>query len=253
MMDTAVSDVVILCGGLGTRLKPLVSDRPKPMALIQGQPFLDLLVDQISSQGFSRIVFCTGHQGEKIAEYMGRRTGIDAVISREETPLGTAGALHACRHCLRSQTTLVFNGDSFCPINLASFLAEHRCRNAIATVAVVRSDGRSDAGGIVLDIDHRIMSFHEKTSGAYLNAGIYAVEQQAFDLIPNRIPCSLEYDVFPGLVGQGLYASLQQAPLHDIGTPERLSLFQTHYASSHTLSRAPYKEEQNENRIAINR
>lgn len=231
-MNTAVSDVVILCGGLGTRLKPFVSDRPKPMALIHGQPFLDLLVEQIVSQGFRRIVFCTGHQGEQIAEYVGRRTDIDALISREKTSLGTAGALRACRHRLHSQTVLVLNGDSFCPIDLVSLLVVHRRRNAAATAAVVPGDGRSDGGAIVLDVDHRITSFHEKTGGAYLNAGIYAVERPVLHQIPEHLPCSLEYDVFPALVGRGLYASVHHVPLHDIGTPARLEAFRTWMAVS---------------------
>ncbi|MCC6141061.1 MAG: NTP transferase domain-containing protein [Nitrospira sp.] len=232
-MNRSDATIVILCGGLGTRLRSVLADRPKPMALIDGRPFLDLPVEQAVSQGFRRLVFCTGHQGHWIAEHFSHRTDIEAVISHETAPLGTAGALRACRRHLNSSTVLVLNGDSFCAIDLVAFLAEHRRRQAAATVAVVAADGRSDGGGIALDADSRIMNFHEKTSGAYLNAGIYAFERPTLDRIPALQPCSLEYDVFPALVGQGLYASVQQALVHDIGTPARLSAFQAQYSTSH--------------------
>ncbi len=225
--------IVILCGGMGTRLRSVVADRPKPMALIDGRPFLELPVGQAVSQGFRRLVFCTGHQGHSIAEHFSHRTDIEVLISHETDPLGTAGALRACRRYLNSSPVLVLNGDSFCAIDLAAFLAEHRRRAAAATVAVVEADGRCDGGGIALDATARITGFHEKTRGAYLNAGIYAFERPILDQIPDRRPCSLEYDVFPMLVGQGLYASVQQAPVHDIGTPARWSEFQAQYSTSH--------------------
>lgn len=235
MTEKADLDVVILCGGLGTRLRSVLADRPKPMALIHGRPFLDVLVDQVVAHGFRRIVFCTGHHGDWIAEYFGRREDIEAVMSHEPVPLGTGGALRACRHHLGSSAILVLNGDSLCPIDLSSFVAEHRRRAAVATVAVVPADGRSDGGGITLDREGRVTSFHEKAMGAYLNAGMYVLDHAVIGHISGQVPCSLEYEVFPALVGHGLYGSVHCVPLHDIGTPERLSEFQLQYARSHNL------------------
>ena len=224
-MNTACSDVVILCGGSGTRLRTVLHDRPKPMAPIHGRPFLDLVVNHVVSHGFRRIIFCTGYRGEWIAQHFSRRTDIDAIISHEDTPLGTAGALRACRHALRSSTVLVLNGDSLCAIDLAAFLTEHRRCNASITVAVVPADDRNDGGGITLDSQHRIMSFNEKTRSMYLNAGIYAIDPMFLDQIPERTPCSLEHDMFPAMLGQGIHAVITQAPVHDIGTPARLDAF----------------------------
>ncbi|TKB66562.1 MAG: galactokinase [Nitrospira sp.] len=232
LMNTACSDVVILCGGSGTRLKTVLRDRPKPMAPIHGRPFLDLVVNHVISHGFRRIIFCTGYRGEWIAQHFSPRIDIDAIMSHEEIPIGTAGALRACRHALRSSTVLVLNGDSLCAIDLAAFITEHRRRNASATVAVVPADDRSDGGGITLDSQHRITSFDEKTRGMYLNAGIYALESMFLDQIPERTPCSLEHDMFPALLGQGIHAIITQTPVHDIGTPARLDAFRTWMTTS---------------------
>ena len=231
-MNTARSDVVILCGGSGTRLRTVLQDRPKPMAPIHGRPFLDLVVNHVISHGFRRIIFCTGYRGGWIAQHFSRRTDIEAIMSNEETPLGTAGALRACRHALRSSPVLVLNGDSLCAIDLAAFLTEHRRYNASVTVAVVPADDRSDGGGITLDSQHRIMSFNEKTRSMYLNAGIYALDPMFLDQIPERTPCSLEHDMFPAMLGQGIHAVITQAPVHDIGTPARLEAFRAWMSAS---------------------
>lgn len=220
-------DVIILCGGLGARLRPVLGDRPKPMAPIDGRPFLDLIVEHVTVYGFRRFIFCTGHMGEWIAKHFGDRTDITAVISHERKPLGTAGALKTCRHLITSSTVLILNGDSLCRIDLKAFLTEHRRRQAWATIAVVPSDGRTDGGGITVNPESRIVAFHEKGRGCFLNAGIYAVETSLFEQIPDRAPCSLEQEVFPRLLERPIYAVLCQAPLHDIGTPARLDEFRT--------------------------
>jgi NDP-sugar pyrophosphorylase family protein len=231
-MNAAYSDVVILCGGSGTRLRTVLHDRPKPMASINGRPFLDLVVNHVISHGFRRIIFCTGYRGEWIAQHFSLRTDFDAIMSHEDTPLGTAGALRACRHALHPSTVLVLNGDSLCAIDLAAFLTEHRRYNASVTVAVVPADDRSDGAGIRLDSQHRITSFHEKTRSMYLNAGIYALDPMFLDKIPERTPCSLEHDMFPSLLGQGIHAIITHAPVHDIGTPARLDAFRTWMSTS---------------------
>lgn len=227
MTTLGQQDVVILCGGLGTRLRAVVSDRPKPMALINGQPFLDLLVDHVVSQGFHRIIFSTGHHGAWIAEHVKKRTDIDAIISHEDQPLGTAGALRACRSLLMGATFLVLNGDSLCRIDLPQLIATHHAQQAVATVAVTLSNGRTDGGGITLDEHCRIVRFEEKKAGSYINTGIYALQTGYLDRIPHDTPCSLERDVFPALVTHGLYGYPCHAPLYDIGTPERLEEFRS--------------------------
>ncbi len=225
-MQHAMTDVVILCGGLGTRLRPVVQDRPKPMALINGRPFLDLVVDHVLSYGLRRIVFCTGHHGDWIAQHVSRRTDCEAIISQEQTPLGTAGALRACGSLLTTPTILVLNGDSLCRIDLQAFLTAHHTRQALATMAVVPSSERTDAGGVTMDAGGRIRAFQEKQTAPYLNAGIYAMQSAAIHEIPDSVPCSLERDLFPRLTDGRLYGYACSVPLYDIGTPARLAAFE---------------------------
>lgn len=224
-MTHASSDVVILCGGLGTRLTPVLQDRPKPMALINGRPFLDLVVDHVLSYGFRRIVFCTGHHGDWIARHVNRLNDCEAIISHEKTQLGTAGALRASRAVLITPTTLVLNGDSLCRIDLHALLALHHDRQAVATMAVIPSNDRADAGGVTMDKPGWIRSFHEKQQAPFLNAGIYAIQTAAIDDIPDSVPCSLERDIFPRLLEGQLYGYTCDVPLYDIGTPARLAAF----------------------------
>lgn len=199
------------------------------MALIDGRPFLDLIVEQVVTYGFRRVIFCAGYKAEWINRYAGGRSDITALISHEREPLGTGGALKACRHLITSSTVLVLNGDSLCRIDMTAFLLVHRKREACATVAVVQSDGRSDGGGISLNSDDRIVRFQEKASESFLNAGVYALDSCLLDRIPDHTPCSLEREVFPELLDRPLYGFRTCAPLHDIGTPERLKEFRAWY------------------------
>ena len=225
-MQHAMTNVVILCGGLGNRLRPVVQDRPKPMALINGRPFLDLVVDHVLSYGLRRIVFCTGHHGDWIAQHVSRRTDCEAIISQEQTPLGTAGALRACGSLLTTPTILVLNGDSLCRIDLHAFLTAHHNRQAVATMAVIPSNGRTDAGGVTMDAYSRIRTFQEKETAPFLNAGLYTFQREAIELIPDSAPCSLERDIFPQLTDGRLYGYACTVPLYDIGTPARLAAFE---------------------------
>lgn len=239
-MSHASTDVVVLCGGLGTRLRPVLQDRPKPMAPINGRPFLDLVIDHIRSYGFRRIVFCTGHHGDWIAQHVAGRNLCEAAISHEHTPLGTAGALRACRATLTTPTILVMNGDSLCRIDLRAFLTAHHDKHAVATMAVIPSNGRIDAGGVTMDACGRIRTFQEKETAPFLNAGLYAFQRKAIELIPDSAPCSLERDIFPHLTDGRLYGFACDVPLYDIGTPARLAAFealdkqtpQHHYTTS---------------------
>ncbi|MEQ1792852.1 MAG: nucleotidyltransferase family protein [Nitrospira sp.] len=219
-------DVVILCGGLGTRLRSVVNDRPKPMALIQERPFLDFVIDHLVAQHFTRIIFSTGYQGDCIENHVSKRIDIDAVISQEHQPLGTAGALRACLPLISTKTVLVLNGDSLCRIHFQSLLAAHRQHAAVATLAVVPTNNRIDGGGLTLDQQGRILAFREKEAGPYINAGIYAIQTSHLEQITPNTASSLERDIFPLLAGHGLLAHISDAPLYDIGTPARLAAFQ---------------------------
>ena len=220
-------DVLILCGGLGTRLREVVSDRPKPMAEFQDRPFLDLLIDYFQGFGLGRFILCTGFQADVIRDHYAKRKDIEVVISHEETPLGTAGAIKNAEPYLQSDTLLVANGDSLCRADLKAFHAFHCEQQALLSILLAKSDDPEDYGSVGLDDEQRIISFEEKQLGqrhAYVSAGIYLFERKVLHYIPPKIKQSLEYDVFPQLIkaNDRCYGYTGQAEVLDIGTPQRL-------------------------------
>ena len=227
-------DAVILCGGMGSRLRPVVDDRPKPMAEINDRPFLDILIDSFCKFGFRRFVLCAGYMSQVIREYYSRRTGsCEFVISDEHKPLGTAGAIRNAANLIRSDTFLVANGDSFCSLDLAAFYDFHSARDALMSMVVLETQNTGDCGLVSLDTSQRITGFEEKNQQSqshYINAGIYLFQKELLSLIPGDTSFSLEYELFPKIIKQGCYAFVTRGRLIDIGTPERFATAIKHLA-----------------------
>lgn len=219
-------DVVVLCGGKGKRLQSVISDRPKPMAQIDQKPFLDMLIEYFCDFGCRRFILCTGHMSEIISQhYRKNRDALDFVISKEHSPLGTAGAVKNSERHLTSQTFLVTNGDSFCPVDLDEFLSFHRSREALVSMAVIDAENTGDTGMITMDQNRRITGFAEKSDDrtrGYINTGIYLFERRVLSQIDPDTNVSLEYELFPELAGDEFYGFVTEEKLFDIGTPERL-------------------------------
>ena len=222
----AAVDVLILCGGMGTRLREAVPDLPKGLAPIGGTPFLDILVERLVRQGSRRIVFCVGHRKEQIIERYAARADVECAFSTEDAPLGTGGAVLNAMKLVRSATVLVMNGDSLCDVDLRAFHEFHATRGGAMSIVVGEPRGRDDGGQVRLDDSGRIESFAEKgpagEPGGYINAGVYLIERDALGADGRPPPLSLEYDVFPQLVrAQPCYAHVVPGGVLDIGTPER--------------------------------
>lgn len=221
-------DVVILCGGMGTRLRAAVDDRPKPMARINERPFLDILIDSFCEFGFRRFVLCVGHMSEIIRDHYSRRTASrQFVISDEHKPLGTAGAVKNAAEFIRSEPFLVTNGDSICPVDLAAFYDFHSARQALMSMVVLDAQNSGDCGSVSLDASQRIIAFEEKGGerrGSHINAGIYLFQKDVLSFIPENVRFSLEYELFPKLVKQACYAFISDGQLIDIGIPKRYEL-----------------------------
>lgn len=225
--DPGSTDVLILCGGRGTRLQSVVSDKPKPMAEVDTRPFLDLLIDHVATFGFRRFLLLAGHQAEVIAShYKIPRNGLSIHVSVEPQPLGTGGAVRHAQSLIQSDPFLVLNGDSFCRVDLPGMLRYHfQHEDALAIIALAREMEPTDYGGVTLDETGRILRFDEKNPQAasgLVNAGIYVFNRGLLDRIPAGRAVSLETEVFPALAGQGLYGFATDSELYDIGTPERL-------------------------------
>lgn len=220
------TDVLILCGGLGTRLQAVVPGRPKALAPIQGRPFLDILVDALKAQGFRRFIFCVGHHKEQILERYGIGHDAEYLFSAEAVPLGTGGAVQNALPLARSSPVLVVNGDSLCRVDYEALYRFHFQKAADASFVLAKATDRNDAGMVRIDDARRVISFSEKTSRpdepAYVNAGIYLLNTEALAIGDRRPPFSLERELFPALVNAAsCFGFVVDAPLVDIGTPDR--------------------------------
>ncbi len=226
------TDTLILCGGLGTRLRAAIADRPKGLAQIQGRAFLDVLVDELVRNGLQRLVLCTGYGSDQIAAHYRNRSDAEFVLSAEDRPLGTGGAIAHALPKVRSDPFLVVNGDSFCRVNYADLLEFHGRNRALLTLVVTPPAGREDVGTIRADDAGLILRFAEKTGGEddekrYVNAGIYVMQHEVMGLAARADAFSLERDFFPLAVRSGrCFAFPVSGPLIDIGTPERLQAAQ---------------------------
>ena len=213
-------DALILCGGLGTRLRSVVADRPKALASSGDDPFLTLQVRFLMRYGVRRCILCTGHMSEQIESWRGPE-GCTIIISRETEPLGTGGAVAQAFQHVQSDPFLVLNGDSFCNVALDRFSTE----DGPASIVVAPVEDTSRFGRVNFDSNRYILSFDEKanaTGAGWINAGIYRFTRAAFDrAAPQTARFSLEREVFPRLIAAGLRAFQAEAgSFIDIGTPE---------------------------------
>jgi NDP-sugar pyrophosphorylase family protein len=226
--ERELPEALILCGGLGTRLRPVLADRPKGLAEVSGRAFLDILTGELMREGLRRFILCTGHGAAEIAAHFRSRRDAEFLVSTEDRPLGTGGAVAHALPQVGSDPFLVVNGDSICRVSYADLLESHRRHRAVLSVVVTPPSERIDVGTIRVDSALRILEFSEKPgtaslSGAYVNAGIYVVQREAMSLVGPAEVFSLERELIPAAVASGrCFAFPTSGPLIDIGTPERL-------------------------------
>lgn len=212
-------DAIILAGGKGTRLASAVSDVAKPMARVDGRPFVDFLVSRLRRQGVERIILAAGHKAESVFDFYQDMAGITCL--REDEPLGTGGAVANALAALPdvSDPFYVLNGDSFYPFDLADF---DRAECGDALIGAVRMEDSSRYGTLEIDSQNSVADFAEKTGEAapgLVNAGIYCFRKRVFAGLTGAF--SLEKDIFPKLAEKGtLIAVPNDGPMLDIGLPE---------------------------------
>ncbi len=225
-------DVVILAGGLGKRLHPVTGGAQKVLARIGDQPFLEILIDYIASQGGMRFILCVGHGSNEVETHFKKKCrGREIIFSRESTPLGTGGAIKQGSALVKTDTFLAMNGDCFCVINYNALIAAHRRHKAKATIAITSLPDVRDYGSITVNDKSQIIAFKEKSAlvgAGLINTGTYCLDRDVFNLAPTPQKFSIEHDFFPHLVGQGFYAFKVENRFIDIGTPERYSWAQEH-------------------------
>ena len=224
----------ILAGGLGTRLRPVVVDRPKVLAEIRGRPFLTYLLDQLVATGIQYVVMCVGYLGEQVRVMLGDSYGdLQLVYSQESSPLGTAGALRLALPLLNSDPVLVLNGDSFCDFGRGALLAWHRACKAAATMALITTNDTRRYGRVHVDDEGVVVSFDEKggnSNPGWINAGVYLLARPLIQTIPENRAVSLEREMIPVWIGKGLYGYRSEGRFLDIGTPEAYTAAEQFFA-----------------------
>ena len=224
------ADFIILCGGQGTRLRSTIGESQKVMAAVgdEDEPFLDLLLNYIGKQGVQRVILSTGYKAQDVEKHYasGKFQGMTIEFSREDSPLGTGGAIKKACGLVQTDNFFVLNGDSFCPVHFKNMSDQHIAHKVHVTLAVSKVSDGQDYGTITLDAEGRITAFAEKVgSGAgYVNAGVYCFKRGIEALMPKEEKFSLEKDFFQSLDSKLFDSFKVSVPFFDIGTPERYEL-----------------------------
>lgn len=216
---------VILAGGLGTRLRPIVSDRPKVLASVCNRPFLTFLLDQLVSAQAKEVILCTGFMADEVHKEFGQQyKSLNIVYSSEPEPMGTGGALRLALPFIKSEPILIMNGDSHVNVDLTSYLKWFFEIDRHASLLLVKATDTGRYGKVIARDDGLIAAFEEKAFDAgpgWINAGIYIIKKSLVASIPAGIPYSLERQFFPDLVqNKNLYGFCTNGKFIDIGTPD---------------------------------
>jgi D,D-heptose 1,7-bisphosphate phosphatase len=226
-------DAIILAGGLGTRLRRIVSDVPKALAPVNGKPFLDLILGAMSRHAFiGRVVIAAGYMAEKIhSQYENHSYSFDIVFSEEKELLGTGGAIKKALKHTMTDPVLALNGDSYVDVNLIDLYASHKARRAAMTMVLKAVEHAGRFGTVKVDTSMRITEFEEKkgtAAAAIINAGVYVFRRDLFDGVPDGVPLSLERDLLPGFLHRGVYGHVSSGKFIDIGTPKSYRMADTY-------------------------
>jgi mannose-1-phosphate guanylyltransferase len=217
---------LVLAGGEGTRLRPLTLTVPKPVMPLAGRPFLTFMLDWLARHGVDEAILSCGFLSDAVERVLGDRHGHVALrYVVEEEPLGTAGPMRlAADMGMLADRVLVLNGDALTDLDLTAEVEQHERTGAAGTLALVAVEDTSSYGSVPTAEDGRVEAFLEKTPNPptnRINAGAYVLEREVVDRIPAGRAVSFETEVFPSLVGEGLYGYRAEGYWIDIGTPER--------------------------------
>lgn len=222
-------NALLLAGGLGTRLRPLTEQMPKPMALVANRPWLEHLVIHLKNQGIDHFVFAVKHYQELIRNHFGdgSRWGVSIRYALEPTLLGTAGAIKNAEDML-DERFIVVNADIVHEIQLLPLLEYHRQHGGLVTIGLTEVEDPTQYGVVEQDEHGRILRFVEKprmeeAPSCKVNAGIYVMERQSLSYIPTNQAVSIERETFPLLIREtaSVYGKVITGYWKDMGTKDR--------------------------------
>ncbi|MCP4862877.1 MAG: nucleotidyltransferase family protein [Pseudomonadota bacterium] len=217
--------VIILAGGLGTRLRSVVSDVPKPLAPIRHIPYLAYMLNALYAKGLREFILSVGYKSAHFEQFIATQKSLLPELSLElvveSEPLGTGGALKFCFTSHPAERYLIFNGDSYCDFPLAELLEAASQHNMAMVVAKV--DNISRYGEVTLRDNGCVEAFHEKQPVAragLINAGVYCLPGDIFEGFQCPQSFSFEQAIMPGLMAQGVATVEAAGPFIDMGIPE---------------------------------
>jgi len=219
-----IKEVIILAGGLGTRLRSLISDMPKCMAPVAGRPFLSYVITHLQKEGIEKFIFSVGYKNEMIIDFINSHFPfLDSNFSIEEEPLGTGGAIKFACNKTTGKTILVVNGDTLFMIDLDKLAMFHNMCGADCTLSLKPMQNFDRYGVVELNKDYSIKSFNEKKfyEGGLINGGVYALHPLRFlekDL-PEKFSFEKEY-LEKYFDKTRMYGVVQDKYFIDIGIPE---------------------------------
>lgn len=235
MSENKGMKAVIIAGGLGTRLRPLTYNLPKPVVPLVNIPMVMHQISLLVRHGIRDIILNLHYLPESIKMILSkeRELGVNIEFSIEETPLGTCGAVKNAEQFFNDEPLLVFNGDTLSDINLTELIAFHKKNKAKATLTLVKVPDPTAYGLVVVDDKGRIIEFVEKPTyqkGGIntINAGCYVIDPSVWKKVPSKQNYSFEKQLFPGLIKdkEPFYAFVSEGYWIDIGTPEKYKLAQ---------------------------
>ncbi len=220
-----ITEAIILAGGFGTRLSKVVKDTPKPMALINGRPFLEYQINYLKSHGIERIILSVGYLSEQIQDHFKNKfNGLEIEYAVEKSPLGTGGGIKLAFNHLKTTEALVVNGDTLFDIDIKELYSKHKNKNSNFSIALRIVEDVSRYGKLVIDKNNRILKFAEKgnfSGKGVINGGTYIITKRFFtdNYLPEKF--SLETDVFEHYCSNYSFYGFQFKDYFiDIGIPE---------------------------------
>lgn len=232
---------IILCGGLGTRLRPVIGEKQKAMTEVQGEPFLVNIIKYLKVFNITKVIFAIGYKGNEVKEYFGDSYyfGVEVSYAEEKEPLGTGGAIRNCFDLIDGDSVFVLNGDTLFPIDLNMLSENYNEKKTDMTIACKEIIEKDRYGTIVFSkTDGIIEKFLEKNNndkkgrdvkktGGYINGGIYLISKKLISTIEEGKKLSLENDLIPKWLTEKkvIGGVISSASFIDIGTPESLYEF----------------------------
>jgi D-glycero-alpha-D-manno-heptose 1-phosphate guanylyltransferase len=217
-----IKQAIILAGGFGTRLQGVIKDIPKPMADINGKPFLEYVLNDLVSKGIEQIILSIGYKSQAIKDYFDKHSLADSITySVEETPLGTGGGIKKSLRYTTDKDVLIVNGDTFFNVDVQNLYAQHLAAGSDFTLALKEMEDCSRYGRVLVDGNFKTTGFEEKghNSKGFINGGVFIINKDILEGMPETF--SLEKDFLEKKFSSyNVYGYPTDGYFIDIGVPE---------------------------------